>query len=128
MIGALIALGLLLVFWLATLPLWTLVFYWALMHVEKLEELDKESPLPSPRASPQAIRMARRYLLPVGAFNNLVLAWTWGLAHFLTFPGAAGLTKLINRMVEQGDERQVVKALRIRRLYLNHYDHRGEHT
>lgn len=120
MTGAFVALGLLLALWLATLPLWTWLFYLAVMHVEKLEHEGK--------ASPQASRMARLYLLPVGAVNNFVLAWTWGLAHFKTPIGAAGLTRLINRMVAEGDERQRGKALRIRRLYLNHYDHRGEHT
>lgn len=120
MIGAAIVLGLLLVFWLATLPLWTLAFYWALMHVDKGEH--------EGWASPQAINIARRYLLPVGALNNLICAWTWGIAHYRTFPGAVGVTKLTNRMVEQGSERQAEKARRIRQLFLNFYDHRGEHT
>lgn len=111
--------GVLVVLWLAALPLWTLLFYWALMHVDKAEH--------EGWASPQALHIARRYLLPVGALNNLVCAWTWGVIHYRTFPGAVGVTKLTNRMVDQGNERQAEKALRIRRLYLNKYDHRGEH-
>lgn len=114
------ALGIVTALWLLTVPLWTLVFFWALMHVDKAEH--------EGWADPDAVRIARRVLLPIGAINNLACAWTWAAWYYRALPFFyPGVTKFTNAMVERGGWR-AERALLLRARYLNRYDWRGVHT
>lgn len=110
----------LLAFWLLTLPLWTLLFYWAVMHVKKGQV--------EGWASPEAVWVGEKVFLPIGAVNNLALAQTWGRGYYRTWASGVGLTALTNRMADHGTPEQAAKAAYIRDTYLNWFDPKGEHT
>jgi hypothetical protein len=113
-----VSVWLLLLVWWFTLPVTTLVWYWALMHVDKLDHMGIARPL--------AVRVAR-VLLPVALIHNFTLANTWGVLFFLALPGYPGLTKMINAMVARGGWR-ARRGLWFRETFLNSYDRRGVHT
>lgn len=105
--------------WVLTVPAWTLLFFWALMHVDKAEH--------EGWAAPEAVWIARHVLLPVGALNNLVCAWTWAPFYYRALPFFyPGVTKFTNAMVARGGWR-AERALRLRERYLNRWDRRGVH-
>lgn len=114
-----IPLWILVLLWWLALPVTTLVFYWAVMHVDKLEHQQL--------AHPWASRVARWLVLPVAWLHNASLANTWGVLLFAARPGYPGLTAFIAAMVRRGGWRGR-RALWLRETFLDHYDRRGIHA
>lgn len=127
--------GILWAWWLLLLPINTWRDFLAGMSYYRLERMGRgdwlADPDPAERCNePDADRVVKYCLWLPGAAKNFITAKIATVFYYHTWLkwSDVGLTKLTNRMAEEGTPKQKAKAMSLRRRWLDRYDPRGKHT